>query len=207
MIYLYDEALVNDLKKSFNPEAVEHPVVSVVSPEHIVDIAAQLQNDQISFPLVALTREDSGIDTNLTNFTRMHKGVAAVVDPKTNNLYYEQAIPLKLEYALTVLATNTADMDELIRELIFKYTRMYFLTITLPYEGQRKVRFGVTVNADSGVERSSGVVEYLGTGQIYQSIIHLRCEGCVYVKYTPVHLKRTSHEIGAHDVMPTIPTT
>lgn len=203
MIYLYDEAIVNDLKKSFNPNAVENPVVSVVSPERVVDIAAQLQNDEISFPLVALTRnEDISIDTNLTNFTRMHKGVAAVVDPKTNNLYYEQAIPLKLNYALTVLTTNTADMDELVRELIFKYTRMYFLTITLPYEGQRKVRFGITIDTDSDIERSSGVVEYLESGQLYQSIIHLHCEGCVYVKYTPVHLKRTAHEI-----VPAVPTT
>lgn len=203
MIYLYDEAIVNDLKKSFNPNAVENPVVSVVSPERVVDIAAQLQNDEISFPLVALTRnEDISIDTNLTNFTRMHKGVAAVVDPKTNNLYYEQAIPLKLNYALTVLTTNTADMDELVRELIFKYTRMYFLTITLPYEGQRKVRFGITIDTDSDIERSSGVIEYLESGQLYQSIIHLHCEGCVYVKYTPVHLKRTAHEI-----VPAVPTT
>lgn len=196
MLYLYDEAIVNDLKRSFNPNAVENPVVSVVSPDRIVDIAAQLQNDEISFPIVALTRnDDTSIDTNLTNFTRMHKGVATVIDPKTNNLYYEQSIPLKLEYALTVLATNTADMDELVRELIFKYTRMYFLTITLPYEGQRKVRFGVTVDSDSGIERSSGIVEYLESGQLYQSIIHLKCEGCVYVKYTPMHLKRTQHEI------------
>lgn len=203
MIYLYDEAIVNDLMKSFNPNAVKNPVVCVVSPERVIDIAAQLQNDEISFPLVALTRdEDISIDTNLTNFTRMHKGVAAVVDPKTNNLYYEQAIPLKLEYALTVLTTNTADMDELVRELIFKYTRMYFLTITLPYEGQRKVRFGITIDTDSSIERSSGVVEYLESGQLYQSIIHLRCEGCVYVKYTPVHLKRTAYEI-----VPTVPTT
>lgn len=203
MIYLYDEAIVNDLMKSFNPNAVKNPVVCVVPPERVIDIAAQLQNDEISFPLVALTRnEDISIDTNLTNFTRMHKGVAAVVDPKTNNLYYEQAIPLKLEYALTVLTTNTADMDELVRELIFKYTRMYFLTITLPYEGQRKVRFGITIDTDSSIERSSGVVEYLESGQLYQSIIHLRCEGCVYVKYTPVHLKRTAHEI-----VPTVPTT
>lgn len=202
MIYLYDEAIVNDLKNSFNPNAVENPVVSVVSPDKVIDIAAQLQNDEITFPIVALTRNDDiSIDTNLTNFTRMHKGVAAVVDPKTNNLYYEHAIPLNLEYSLTVLATNTADMDELIRELIFKYTRMYFLTITLPYEGQRKVRFGVTINTDSAIERSSGIVDYLESGQIYQSIIRLKCEGCVYVKYTPVHLKRTAHEI-----VPAVPT-
>lgn len=51
MLYLYDEAIVNDLKRSFNPNAVENPVVSVVSPDRIVDIAAQLQNDEISFLL------------------------------------------------------------------------------------------------------------------------------------------------------------
>lgn len=203
MLYLYDEAIVDDLKKSFNPNAVENPVVSVVAPDKIIEIAAQLQNDNISFPIVALSRdENAGIDTNLTNFTRMHKGVPAVIDPKTNNLYYEQAIPLKLEYALTVLTTNTADMDELIRELIFKYTRMYFLTIILPYEGQRKVRFGITIDTESDIQRSSGVVEYLGSGQVHQSIIQLRCEGAVYVKYTPAHLKRTAHE-----VVPTVPNT
>lgn len=196
MLYLYDEAIVDDLRKSFNPNTVENPVVSVISPEQIIGIAAQLQNDEIKFPLVALTRnEDTGIDTNLTNFTRMHKGVATVIDPETNNLYYEQAIPLNLKYALTVLAANTADMDELVRELLFKYTRMYFLTIKLPYEGNRKIRFGIRINTESNIERSSGVVEYLESGQIYQSILHLQCEGCVYVNYVPVHLKRTVYDV------------
>ena len=196
MIYLYDDAIVDDLKRSFNPNAVENPVVSVVAPEKIIQIAAQIQNDQLQFPIVALSRsENVGIDTNLTNFTRMHSGVAAVFDPKSNNVYHEQAIPLKLEYAMTVLTTNAADRDELLRELIFKYTRMYFLTITLPYEGQRKVRFGITIDNDSEIEQSSGVVEYLGSGQLYQAIIHLRCEGAVYVKYTPVHLKRVMHDV------------
>ena len=117
MIYLYDNALVEDLQKSFNPD-VSHPVVRIISPDQILGLAAQIQDDQISFPIVALERPDSiEINTQLTNFTWMHKGVSAVFDKKNNNFYHEKSIPINLSYILTVLATNQADMDEIIREL------------------------------------------------------------------------------------------
>lgn len=200
MLYLYDRAISDDLKKSFNPYNVPNPTVSVVEPDAIIDIAAQLQDDKISFPIVAVSRNpDTGIDTERTNFTRIHKGVQAVLDPVTNNLYYEKALPINLRYALTVLTTNTADTDELVRELLFKYAQMYFLTIQLPYEADRKIRFGITLDLSQEVERKSGQLEYLKSGQIYQTIIPLRCEGCVMVHYTPAHLRRTAHEIAVDD--------
>ena len=119
--------------------------------------------------------------------------------PVTNNLYYEKALPINLRYALTVLTTNTADTDEIVRELLFKYAQMYFLTIQLPYEADRKIRFGITLDLSQEVERKSGQLEYLKSGQIYQTIIPLRCEGCVMVHYTPAHLRRTAHEIAVDD--------
>lgn len=195
MLYLYDKALVSDLERSFNPMSVPNPVVRVVDPESVIGIAAQLQNDEISFPIVAVIRgKDIPIDTSLTNFTRMHKGVCTVMDTETNTLYYEKSIPIKLSYSITVLTTNTADMDEIVRELLFKYVQMYFLTIKLPYESDRKARFGVRINAD-GISRSSAVVEYLGSGQIYQTIIPVECDGCVMLHYTPVHLKRVGYDV------------
>lgn len=196
MLYVYDNAIVDDLTKSFNPNAVADPVVKVISPEHAVEVAAQIQEDKLSFPIAMLTRSDDiNIDTSRTNFTRMHKGVLSVMDPATNLLYYEKAVPIKLAYSLTVLTTNTADMDELVRELIFKYTSMYFLTIQLPYECKRKVRFGIRIDPDSTIARSSSSGDYLGKGQLHQSILSLVCDGCVLVSYTPAKLKRTAYEI------------
>ena len=195
-LYVYDNAIVSDLAQCFNPNAVSNPVVRVISPENAIEVAAQIQNDQLSFPLAMLTRSDDiSIDTNRTNFTRMHKGVQSVIDPETNLLYYEKVIPIKLAYSLTLLTTNTADMDELIRELLFKYTAMYFLTIELPYECKRKVRFGIRINADSTITRSSSSGDYLSKGQLYQAIISLVCDGCVLVNYTPAKLTRTAYEI------------
>lgn len=197
MIRLYDKAIVEDLKKSFNYSDGSEPVVKVIDPEQIIGLAAQIQNDAVKFPIVALSRKDYQIDTNRTNFTRAHMGVASVIDKKTNNLYYEKVIPITLAYDMTVLTTNQIDMDELIREILFKYTAMYFLTIKLPYECDRKVRFGVVVEPGADIEKSSGSTEYLASGSLYQSIIPLKCEGAVLVSYTPAHLRRDVLQVEA----------
>ena len=196
MLYLYDNAIADDLRKSFNPDNVENPVVTFVNADQAIGVAAQIQNDNISFPLVSLIRKPGSVqlDRSRMNFSRSHFGIASVMDQKTNNLYYEKSLPITLEYALTVLTTNTADRDEMIRELLFKYVNMYFLTIQLPYECSRKVRFGVSIS-EADIDYSSGSSEYAESGSLYQAIIPLRCDGCVYVTYTPAHLVRTIQDI------------
>lgn len=192
MLYNYDNALAKDLENSFNSSIC----VKVVDAEKGIDLAAQAENDEISFPLVLLTRyPDAPIDKNRYNFTRAHKGVATVIDKEKNELYFEKAIPVELKYDLTILTTNTADRDELVKELIFKYTSMYFVSMDLPYESTRKIRFGVSVDVESEISNKSGVLDYLDSGTVYQSIIPLRCEGCVMLSYTPVKLKRSQLEV------------
>lgn len=190
MLYLYDNAIAQDLLDSFNPDVVTSPMVRVIDAANSVGVAAQLQDDHIRFPLIALFRnQDTPIDTERINFSRVHFGVATEFDTVSNNMYYEKALPIQLSYDMTVLTTNTVDMDEIIRELVFKYINMYFLTIQLPYESKRKIRFGVILNSD-GIQRSSGTAEYLSSGQLYQTILPLRVEGAVLISNTPVHLRR-----------------
>lgn len=196
MVYLYDNCIVDDLIRSFNPNSVDNPVVKVIGPEAAIGLAAQIKNDEISLPVVLVDRDPGvSIDTNRTNFTRSHLGVQSILDAETNELYYERAIPIQLEYKLTILTSNTADMDEIVKELLFKYTSMYFLQFTLPYECKRHVRFGVVVDPNSDIERKSGVSEYLESGQLYQTVIPLKCEGCVLVSYTAAKLQRTQLEV------------
>lgn len=203
MIYLYDNAIVDDLSESFNDDAQNNPVVKVVGPEHILELAAQIQNDEIQLPVVALSRDTPvEVDESRMNFTRAHKGVPVVMDTETNQIFYERAIPINLSYKLTVLTSNQADMDEMMRELWFKYLSMYYLTIKLPYEGQRYIRFGVAIDSRTQIEQSSGALEYLESGTLYQSIIPLYCQGCVEVTYTPRHLTRLTHQMVLTDPKP-----
>lgn len=192
MIYLYDQAICDDLNRSLGSNSVR-----IVDPEGAIDIVAQIQNDNIKFPVIVVTRDGNySIDSSRLNYTLAHTGVPASIDTETNKVYNERSLPINLNYNLTVLATNTADMDELMKELMFKYIHQFFLTIKLPYESDRKLRFGICINSDTQIEQSSGSVEYLQSGTLYQSILPLKCDGCVLLSYTPHQL----HHYGFPDV-------
>ena len=196
MLWCYDNAIVDDLKQSFNTTLEDNPVVSVVPPEDVVSIAAQLQDDKIRFPIIAVAREKTiPIDNTLTNFTRLHSGVATVFDKDKNELYYEKSTPIKLEYNLVCMSTNTADVDELIRELIFKYTQQYFITIDVPYESKRRIRFGVRIDNNADIEWYSTTSEYLNEGKLHSAGVKLYIDGAVLLTYTPVKLRRFSEEV------------
>lgn len=195
MIYLYDNAIVEDLRQSFTPQDETTPIVTIADPESAIGIVAQLQEDNIKYPIVVLQRDPNyQIDTDRWNFTRAHKGVPVVIDNKANMVYNERILPITLSYTITLLTTNQADMDELERELLFKYTSMYFLSIELPYECKRIVRFGISITNSNEIERRSGSVEYNTSGQLYQTAIPIKCEGCVLIHNTPHKLPRYGQE-------------
>ena len=189
MLWIYDQAIVDDLTKSLTSDANQH--VFLTNADNYASILAQIQEDTITYPLVLLHREeDMPINTSAMNFTRYQFGVPAAFDPKTNNLYYERALPVNLSYTLRVLSTNVADTDELARELFYKYISMYFLTIRAPYESDRKIRFAIDVDMEYGVKRESASADYLSTGALYQSTMRLVTSGCVSLTYTHRHLQR-----------------
>lgn len=198
MLWCYDEALCKDLDEAFDRSHVKSPCVKVIEdPEKGIDLAAQYQNDEINFPLVALTRHpDTGIDSSRYNFTMAQKGVAAVIDKETNNIYKEKVIPVDLQYDVTVLTTNIIDRDELVKELIFRYTNRYFIAFNLPYEDKRKIRFGVNVNQE-GISSKSGSADYIEGGKLYQTIVPITCIGAVMMSYVPYHLHRYKTEVEA----------
>lgn len=194
IIYLYDQAVCDDLNKSLDTNTVR-----VIDPEAAIDIVAQIKDDNIVFPVVVVTRDGNySIDTKRWNFALAKKGIPASIDLETNKIYNEKSLPIDLRYNLTVLTTNTVDMDEIVKELIFKYLQMYFLTIKLPYESDRKIRFGVSISPDAQIELQSGSIEYIKSGSLYQTIIPLTCEGCVLLSYTPHQL----HHWGFPDIVP-----
>lgn len=197
MLWAYDKAITEDLIKSFNPDTVESPAVKVIGPEEVIGLAAQIQNDEVKFPIIALSRaDDYQVDAGRMNFTRAVRGVPCGFDNVTNQIYSEHALPIVLSYALTILTTNQADTDELVRELLFKYQRQYFLKIVIPYESKRPIRFGIRRDDTRSVEQTSRQLEYIQEGKLYQTIIPLTTDGCVLVHYTKSHLIRHTAEVG-----------
>ena len=190
MLYCYDNALLDDIRASINSDNA-NPNVVMADEETYAGILAQIQDDTITYPLILISRDsDTPVITELTNFSRYQFGIPAAFDKKENNLYFERALPVDVAYTIRILATNVADTDELAKELFYKYITMYYLTIRLPYESDRKIRFGVDTDLPYGIKRESGSFEYIKTGALYQSTIHLKTHGCVMLYYTPRHLSR-----------------
>lgn len=189
MLYLYDEAIVQNIKDSLTENLNQN--VFLTTPENYPGILAQIQDDTITYPLILLHREpDTPIIKEQMNFTRYRFGVPCVFDNKTNNVYYERALPIQLTYSLRILSTNVADTDELARELFYKYISMYFLNIRAPYESKRQIRFAIDIDADYGIKKESNSADYTQTGALYQASMMLNTKGCVYLTYTPRHVQR-----------------
>ena len=190
MLYLYDQAIRDDLMKSLDSDNA-NPNVFITDAENYPGILAQIQDDTITYPLILIKRDDDmAIDTQLAQFTRYQFGVPASIDKENNLIYYERALPVKLSYTVRILSHNVVDTDEMARELFYKYISMYYLTIRSPYESDRKMRFGLSVDMDAGIQRESSSAEYLTNGALYQSTIRLNTEGCVSLTYTSRHLTR-----------------
>lgn len=189
MIWVYDNAIADDLNKSINAESGANDIVKVIDAGGVLALIAQMKEDRVQFPLMCLVRHpDTPVDNSLTNFSRIHGGVPVYYDDEKHNIYYEKAIPIKLEYDLVILGTSTVDVDELVREVLFKYTNMYLITTEIPYEAKRTIRFGVTISGE--ITRESGAFDYIQSGALHQAIVPLRCEGAMLFSYTPRHIVR-----------------
>lgn len=190
MLWAYDEAIVKDLADCIDPDGGANNTVKMMGETGMMGVMAQLQEDKITFPAIFLQRHsETPLDTTRFNFTRMHKGVPTTYDPEKNNIYLEKAVPIELGYDLHVLTTNTVDMDEMIRELLFRYSSMYYLSFQVPYESKREIRFGMAIRPNTSISRKSGSSDYIEGGRLYESIAEIVCEGAVLLDYTPRHMQ------------------
>lgn len=190
MLWCYDEAIVKDLINCIDPDGGLNNTVKMMGDDGLMGVYAQMQEDKIKFPAIFLNRHsDTPLDSKRYNFTRLHKGMPTTYDPEKNNIYLEKSIPIELKYDLHVLTTNTADMDELVRELTFRYASMYYITMQVPYESKRNIRFGIAINPNTSITRKSGSADFLQSGSLHESIIELECQGAVMLHYTARHMQ------------------
>jgi hypothetical protein len=191
VLYLYDNALVEDMKRTIDPEGEANPNVLCITVDNYQSTLAQLQNDRITYPIILFIRDDDiPVKKDQMNFTRYKKGVPAGIDPKTNMVYFERILPLDLRYTIQIISTNVADRDEIAREIWFKYESEYYLHIETPYEVKRRLRFGMHIDRDFGIKNDSSSSQYLSEGKLYTSTMELLTDGCVLLYNTPRHLKR-----------------
>jgi hypothetical protein len=157
MLYVYDNAIANDLVGIFT---AKNQAVNVVKPSEMYGMVAKIRENAIEFPIVSGSR-DYEISANDSNSS------------------IEGVTPIDMTYSFTVLTKNTEDTDPLIRMIFAKYAEPRSLSVTLPTVDNKVIQFKIMVDFEKDINRMSN-------GEIFQSIIFLKCEGCVCVQGVPL---------------------
>jgi uncharacterized coiled-coil protein SlyX len=112
MIQLYDDAIHDYLKENFKGE------VAIVPVSSYWDTIAMHKEGRLQLPAIVLFRVNSTRDTQLKSWSIGRKGRIDRI--RNHKKISEQAIPIQIDYTVTLLATTQDDIDELTSEIAQK---------------------------------------------------------------------------------------
>ena len=113
MIQIYDEAIVKKFQHLFNDTRI-----TIQPPENAIRYTAQLEQDDVTFPLISLNQTNWSIRRGDLSFAQSRTGVLNRVNPD-NSLSVMKVIPIRIDYQLDIYTVNKVENHEIYRELVF----------------------------------------------------------------------------------------
>ena len=167
MIQLYDEALLDYFKNNFKAQVAITPV------SDFWQVIAMHRETRLQLPAICLARANSSNDTELQSWVIGRRGRVDRV--QKHKLVTEQALPLRLSYRITLLATRQDDIDELTSEVIFLILNKPRVSVLIPYGSERTIHGQISL--DGEVASDSMPDTFSETGILYQTIIPVKVNG------------------------------
>ena len=179
-VYAYDMSIIDDFRARFNYKKDGTPktnnIIQITNSENVFEIIGDLENDNIQFPIISLTRTGWSIK-DFHQETQTHLGALVdyiePTDKKDDRLKQVrlQAIPIKINYQVDIWTQNRADNDILARELIWFYTLNPQLLVKIPHGLNAKHVFNVMFDFD--IVDNSDIVEHNSKGRYYRQTLGL----------------------------------
>lgn len=167
MIQLYDEALLDYFQEAFGDNVAITPV------SEFWRVISMHKESQLQMPAICLSRSSNTRDSELKSWVIGRKGRTDRV--QNHKLITEQAVPLVLNYNITLLATTQDDIDELTSEVIFLILNKPKTSVTIPYGSERDSNVQLALDGD--VTNASLNDTFSDTGILYQSVIPVKMLG------------------------------
>lgn len=166
MISLYDDAL-RDYLKSINEN------FAIVPVKDYWNVISMHKEGKLQMPAIVLFRSNWTPDRNLMSWPVARKGRIDRI--QEHKKIKERAIPVQVDYTVTLLATTQDDIDDLTSEVTFEFIMNPRLTVPLPYGSNRSIHGQIQISSD--FQNSSGNDRFSETGILYQQIIPIRVLG------------------------------
>lgn len=170
-VYAYDKALVEDLRARFNSSPVDSEVnknVQIGPAEQMFNIIGSLEDDNIIMPFISLERQDWQLNLDRQGYqTFVGDEVYTRLDSENKPVEVRaQAIPITINYRLSVWSEDRITNDALCREILFYYHLRPTLMVYVGHGINMAHKFNIYFN--SGIEDNSDIANHTVRGQYFR---------------------------------------
>lgn len=166
--FLYDEALVNNLRSVIGDDRIQLTTV-----ERAMDIIPRINDDKFSLPLITLTRTGWRVLSNNHNQSARFEGAIADIHPYNDETKVKrvQFVPMQLEYSIDVWTRTRRENDEIVRELFWYFLVSPTLSVHVPYDLEFDHNFNIFIEPD--IEDNSDLAGQPDHGEYFRQTLHI----------------------------------
>lgn len=171
MIYLYEEAIIEDLRYQLGDSRV-----SLLPPDILFRTIADISGeDQVRLPLVSLSRLGYSFNEIPHNSPESLIGSTHTIPQKDGTIKYVQVqrLPITCRWQMDVISRSRKDNDNLVRELLFYYTNNPSLRVKIPYGFNQEHKFSIHINPD--IDDNSDIESHVNRGEYFRTTIGITC--------------------------------
>lgn len=191
MIYLYEEAIIADLRDQLGDSRV-----SILPPDILFRSISDLSgDDQVILPLISLSRVGYSFNEDPHNSPDTLDGSKFMEPTDNGTRYYQiQRIPITCRWQVDVISRSRLDNDNLVRELLFYYINNPTLRVKIPYGLNKEHKFNILINPD--IDDNSDIESHASRGEYFRTTFGITCNDANLWKVTnndPKKLKIEYH--------------
>lgn len=177
-VYLYDDAIIADLRRIFN-----NPDIYITPADNVFRTLANAKNDKIKFPLISLER----VNWSLLDSSHAMKfsGIGIEYDEANNKVAAMKAMPIRINYLLDIWTKHREENDDIMREIIWYYSTHPTLKVEIPYS--LNIQHNFNIRFDPDITDNSDIVEHKNRGEYFRQSISLYIDDAYLWKGTKDH--------------------
>ena len=170
-VYAYDKSLVEDLRARFSSSPVDSQVnknVQIGPASQMFNIIGSLEEDNVIMPFISLERLDWQLNLDRQGFqTFVGDEVYVRLDSENKPVEVRaQAIPITINYRLSVWSKDRITNDALCREILFYYHLRPSLMVYVGHGINMAHKFNIYFN--SGIEDNSDIANHISGGTYFR---------------------------------------
>ena len=162
MVYLYDTAIIEDMRSILDDERIY-----ICPSDRVFSVIARLNEDDVKMPMISVAR--TGISLLDSQHTMRFTGGISNISENEESISRIQVIPIQINYQFDVWTKHREENDNIIRELIFYYMTHPTLEVKVPYGTNLKHTFNIFY--DKTIEDNSDISDQVNHGEYFRQTL------------------------------------